>query len=166
MCYSRGLAEYLKRRVETLPKRQRPAYVDTFHSLGIGWGVEPGSDDDSRYWEEFLPGEMVSLAAALPESERFDAIVIDEGQDFAGSWWKAVVAALRHPDNGSLYVFSDEGQRVFARQGRPTVDLMPIPLHENLRNTKQIAGTFSSLAPEQMQIRGQSGVPVDRKSVV
>jgi hypothetical protein len=160
MCYSRGLAEFLKRRVETLPKRQRPAYVDTFHNLGIGWGVEPGSDDDSRYWEEFLPGEMVSLAAGLAESERFDAVVIDEGQDFADSWWDAVIAALREPENGSLYVFSDEGQRVFARQGRPTVDLMPIPLNENLRNTKQIAGTFSSLAPEQMLIRGQSGVPV------
>ncbi|CCG04351.1 nuclease-related domain-containing DEAD/DEAH box helicase [Blastococcus saxobsidens] len=160
MCYSRGLAEFLKRRVETLPKRQRPGYVGTFHNLGIGWGVAPGSDDDSRYWEEFLPAAMVSLAAELPEGERFDAIVIDEGQDFAQSWWDAVLAALRDPDAGSLYVFSDEGQRIFARQGRPTVDLMPIPLNENLRNTKQIAGTFSSLAPEQMRIRGSSGVPV------
>ncbi len=160
MCYSRGLAEFLKRRVEKLPKRQRPFYVDTFHNLGIRWGVEPGSDDDSRYWEEFLPAEMVSLAGQLPESERFDAIVIDEGQDFADSWWNAVIAALRDPDSGSLYVFSDEGQRIFARQGRPTVDLIPIPLNENLRNTKQIAGTFSSLAPEQMLIRGKPGMPV------
>ena len=42
MCYSRGLAEFLKRRVEKLPKRQRPAYVGTFHNLGIGWGVPAG----------------------------------------------------------------------------------------------------------------------------
>ena len=160
MCYSRGLAEFLKRRVEKLPKRQRPAYVGTFHNLGIGWGVPAGSDDDSRYWEEFLPAEMVKLAGALPEERRFDAVVIDEGQDFAQSWWDAVVAALRNPEQGCLYVFSDEGQRIFARQGRPTVELMPIPLNENLRNTKQIAGTFSSLAPEQMRIRGSSGVPV------
>ena len=128
MCYSRGLAEFLKRRVEKPPKRQRPAYVGTFHNLGIDWGVPAGSDDDSRYWEEFLPAEMVKLARALPEEQRFDAIVIDEGQDFAQSWWDAVVAALREPDHGCLYVFSDEGQRIFARQGRPTVELMPIPL--------------------------------------
>ena len=56
-----------------------------------------GSDDDSPYWEEFLPGEMVSLAGALPEAQRFDAIVIDEAQDFAQSWWPAVLAALRSP---------------------------------------------------------------------
>ncbi|MDK3256585.1 NERD domain-containing protein/DEAD/DEAH box helicase [Blastococcus capsensis] len=37
MCYSRGLAEFLRRRVERLPKRQRPVYVGTFHNLGIGW---------------------------------------------------------------------------------------------------------------------------------
>jgi hypothetical protein len=160
MCYSRGLAEFLKRRVGTLRYKERPAYVGTFHNLGIGWGVPEGSDDDSGYWEEFLPGEMVSLAAGLPESERFDAIVLDEAQDFAESWWPAVLAALRDPEHGSLYVFADEGQRVFARQGRPTVDLVPINLSENLRNTKQIAGTFSSHAPALMRIRGRSGVPV------
>jgi hypothetical protein len=160
MCYSRGLAEFLKRRVAGLPKKQRPAYVGTFHYLGIGWGVPAGSDDDSGYWEEFLPARMVSLAAELPPDQRFDAVVIDEGQDFAASWWDAVVAALEHPETGSLYVFSDEGQRIFARQGRPGVDLLPYPLDENLRNSKQIAGTFSSLVPEQMKLRGQPGVPV------
>ncbi len=160
MCYSRGLATYLQRRVEELPKRQRPDYVGTFHSLGIGWGVPAGSDDDSPYWEELLPSRMVSLAAELPDERKFDAVVIDEGQDFAQSWWDAVLAALRNPDRGSLYVFSDEGQRIFARQGRPTVDLLPIPLIENLRNSKQIAGTFSSLAPEGMKVRGRPGVPV------
>jgi superfamily I DNA/RNA helicase len=103
---------------------------------------------------------MRDLAQDLPESERFDAVVIDEAQDFAETWWPAVVAALRDPDRGALYVFADEGQRVFARQGRPTVDLVPINLTENLRNTKQIAGTFSSLAPSQMRIRGGDGVPV------
>src|SRR3954447_4455516 len=41
MCYSRGLAEFLNRRVGTLRHRERPAYVGTFHNLGIGWGVEP-----------------------------------------------------------------------------------------------------------------------------
>ena len=39
------------------------------------------------------------------------------------------------------------GQRIFARPGWPTVELELFPLIENLRNTKQIAGTFSSLAP-------------------
>lgn len=43
---------------------------------------------------------------------------------------------LLRPDSRSLYVFADEGQRVFARQLRPMVDLIPDNLGENLRNTK------------------------------
>ncbi|MGY2001712.1 NERD domain-containing protein [Blastococcus sp. SYSU DS1024] len=160
MCYSRGLAEYLRRRVETWKPKERPAYVGTFHGLGIDWGVTPGSDDDSGYWEEYLPERMVELAGALPVADRFDAIVIDEAQDFAESWWPAVLAALRSPDEGCLYVFADEGQRVFARQGRPPVALTPFDLDENLRNTKQIAGTFGSLTTSQMRYRGGDGVPV------
>lgn len=160
MCYSRGLAEFLSRRVAGLARSQRPAYVGTFHSLGIGWGVLPGSDDDSAYWEQQLPQLMVSMAADRPFIDRFDAIVVDEGQDFAQSWWPAVIAALRDREGGELYVFSDEHQRVFARQGSPPVPLTAFDLNENLRNTKQIAQTFSSLTPSIQRTRGGNGVPV------
>ena len=159
MCYSRGLAEYLTRRVDTFARNQRPAYVGTFHSLGIGWGVPPGSEDDSAYWEEQLPELMVPLAGDRPLFDRFDAIVIDEAQDFAETWWPAVLAALRDPQAGELYVFSDEHQRVFARQGRPDVPLLGLDLSENLRNTKQIAQSFNSLAPALMKLRGGNGLP-------
>lgn len=160
ICYSRGLAAFLSRRVDTLKSGQRPAYAGTFHALGMGWGAPPRSDDDSAYWEDELPKLMLSLATDLPLSERFDAIVVDEAQDFAETWWPAVLACLRDPDGGGLYVFSDENQRVFARQGGPTMPLVAIDLTENLRNTKQIAGTFSSLAPAVMKVRGGTGAPV------
>lgn len=160
MCYSRGLAAYLRRRSDALPAHETPAYVGTFHGLGEIWGAPAGSDDDSDYWERRLPTAMVDLARAIPPDERFDAIVIDEAQDFADAWWPAVLAALRDAEAGSLYVFADEGQRVFARYGRPPVDLLPVSLDENLRNTKQIAQTFGSLAPTQMRYRGGDGVPV------
>ena len=161
VCYSRGLATYLQRRAEQLKPRERPEYVGTFHGLGVDWlGAPPGSDDDSGYWEQRLPEEMVGLAALRPAGERFDAFVVDETQDFADTWWPALVAALRDPTRGGLYVFADEGQRVFARQGRPPVELVPIALDENLRNTKQIAQAFGSLAPLQMRYRGGEGEPV------
>jgi len=40
------------------------------------------------------------------------------------------------------------------------VPLVAFDLNENLRNTKQIAGRFSSLAPAVMRARGGNGVPV------
>ncbi len=125
--------------------RHRPAYVGEFHELGIAWGAERGDDDNSPYWEQELPRQMVARASELPDAELFDAVVIDEAQDFDQAWWPAVLAALRDPENGCLYVFSDEGQRVFMRQGQSPVPLGSYDLKENLRNTKQIGGTFSSL---------------------
>src|SRR3712207_9174047 len=64
---------------------------------------------------------------------------------------------IRRPPRSTLCPYTT---LLRSRQGRPSVGLVPIPLTENLRNTKQIAGTFSSLAPVQMRIRGSSGVPV------
>jgi hypothetical protein len=161
ICYSRGLADYLRHRTSTFPDSERPAYVGTFHGLGTGWlAVPEGRDDDPPYWDRFLPQEMARAAAARPAGERFDAIVVDEAQDFADTWWPAVLAALRDSDIGGLFTFADEGQRVFARQGRPPVSLVPIALSENLRNTRQIARAFDSLAPLRMRYRGGDGAPV------
>ena len=159
-CYSRGLAEYLHRRVAGLRRGERPAYVGTFHGLGQVWGAPTGSDDDSRFWEETLPAEMARLALDLPDDQLFDAVVVDEAQDFADSWWPALLAALRDEDRGGVYVFADEGQRVFARQGRAPLSLVPVLLDENLRNTLPIAQTFGSLTHQQMRYRGGEGDPV------
>lgn len=161
LCYSRGLAHYLRRRVAQLRPREQPAFVGTFHGLGTEWlGAPPGSDDDSDYWELRLPAAMAGLADRRPPTERFDAFVVDEAQDFADAGWPALLASLRDREGGGLTVFADERQRVFARQGRPPVQLVPVPLDENLRNTVQIARTFGSLAPMQMRYRGGDGAPV------
>lgn len=160
LCYSRGLAAFLQRMVATMPRKQRPAYVGGFHGLGHLWGAAGGSDQDSDYWEHRLPAQMLELARALAEGKRFDAIVIDEAQDFADEWWPALLAALKDDETGGLYVFSDEGQRVFARFGQPPVALVPLMLDQNLRNTKQIAETFNSLAPMRMKLFGGDGPSV------
>jgi Nuclease-related domain/UvrD-like helicase C-terminal domain/AAA domain len=159
-CYSRGLASYLKRVTAAWPRNVRPAYVGTFHGLGELWGAPSGSDDDSDFWERRLPEQMVALAGELPPGMRFDSVVVDEAQDFADSWWPALLASLLDPEEGGVYVFSDEGQRVFARQSRPPVALVPILLDDNLRNTVRIAETFAPLVGVRMRYRGDIGVPV------
>jgi Nuclease-related domain/UvrD-like helicase C-terminal domain len=160
VCYSRGLASFVARRVATLQDAERPEYVGTFHNLGVRWGARPLEGATQEYWDDELPVEMLRLAAYLTASEKFDAFVVDEAQDFADSWWPALLAGLRDPANGGLAIFLDEGQRVFGRQGVPPADLTPITLDENLRNTRQIAQTFGSLAPQQMKYAGLDGVPV------
>jgi len=161
VCYSRGLAAFLQRRVKTFPgRRDVPAYVGTFHGLGAEWGAEPGSDDDSDYWERRLPEQMVTLAREQPAGQKFDAIVIDEAQDFADLWWPALLAALKSEEAGPLFAFSDEGQRVFSRYGSAPAQLVPIVLDHNLRNTRQIAESFNTLSAMRMRLLGGDGPDV------
>ncbi|PSL08453.1 nuclease-like protein [Haloactinopolyspora alba] len=156
-CYSRGLAEFLRRTVAAWPRRHRPAYVGEFHALGVQWGAAPGTDDDSDFWERRLPNQMVDLAAELSDGHRFDAVVVAEAQDFAESWWPALLAALRDDESGGVHAFTDDGQRVFQRYGRPPVPLVPLVLDHNLRNTVQIADTFIPLTPMPMRLMGSEG---------
>ena len=166
LCYSHGLASYLKRITAGWSRRQRPAYVGEFHDLGKEWGAEEGPDESERnaateqYFEHDLPAQMLELASALPDGQRFDSIVIDEAQDFADSWWEPILAALADPDTGGIYLYSDEGQRVFDRTGTPPVPLVPLILDHNIRNTRQIATAFGPLVDHPMRFLGGEGPEV------
>ncbi|PND55341.1 nuclease [Mycobacterium sp. ENV421] len=166
LCYSHGLASYLKRITQNWSRRKKPAYVGEFHALGIRWGAPQGPDEALRsettaqFFEHDLPVQMLELANNLPAGQRFDAIVIDEAQDFADNWWDPVLAALKDPESGGIYVFSDEGQRVFDRQGTPPVPLVPLILDHNIRNTRQIASAFQPLVDHPMRSLGGDGPDV------
>lgn len=166
VCYSHGLASFLERVSATWPRRQRPAYVGEFHDLGKQWGAAEGpdesvrTDDTVKFWEHDLPLQMVELARQLEPGHRFDSIVVDEAQDFADAWWDPLLAALKDDETGGIYVFSDEGQRVFDRHGSPPVPLVPLILDHNLRNTRQIANAFQPLVDHPMRFLGGEGPAV------
>jgi Nuclease-related domain/UvrD-like helicase C-terminal domain len=160
LCYSIGLAEYFKRVTADWHRNHRPAFVGTFAELGRLWGAPDGDRTNSDFWESHLPRTMTDLAQQLPPGQRFDSIIVDEAQDFADSWWTPLVGALRDEEQGGLFVYSDENQRIFARFGRPPVPLIPLVLDHNLRNTKQIHASFGPLAPSRMYARGGDGPSV------
>ena len=166
LCYSHGLASYLKRITSRWSRRQQPGYVGEFHDLGIAWGADKGPDESERsvaseqFFEHDLPAQMLELANNLADGHRFDSIIIDEAQDFADSWWEPLLAALHDPETGAIYVFSDEGQRVFDRKGTPPVPLVPLILEQNIRNTRQIARAFEPLVDHPMRLLGADGPEV------
>jgi len=166
ICYSHGLASYLERLTATWSYKERPGYVGEFHALGQRWGATEWPDESIRntdtvqFWEHDLPRHMAVLASELPLRDRFDAVVVDEAQDFADDWWGPLLAALRDEETGGIYVFGDEGQRVFDRQGVPPVQLVPLVLDHNLRNTRQIADSFTPLVGQRMRLLGGEGPEV------
>ena len=168
LCYSRGLSRYLARITDGWDAGDRPAYIGTFHRLASLWGVKPPKDAPTEWWEVESAEALRAVAEALPADRRFDAVIVDEAQDFGAAWWPAVLATLVDPDAGGLVVFADQDQGVFDRDVSALPTLTPLNLSVNLRNSEPIARCAEALASDPVDHLGVSGpeiilidVPID-----
>ena len=154
VCYSRGLARWLAKAVEAMPPElNHRITVRTFHSLAVQLGVQVPDHTDESWWVDELPRLMMPLVSA-----RYDALVVDESQDFADSWWPPLLALLRREQ---VFVVGDDEQTVFAgRRGRPDLQMFQLELKENVRNTAEIAAVVNPLARHRMNVLGGEGAPV------
>ena len=70
---------------------------------------------------------------------RYDAMVVDEAQDFCGHWWVALDSLFRDPAERVYYVFHDPNQNLFRRAVSLPFNDPRMVLDVNCRNTRQIA---------------------------
>jgi hypothetical protein len=82
--------------------------------------------------------EYSDLISDLPDVQKYDLVIVDEGQDFTEDW--AFCANLMVKDSGSLYVFYDENQNIFNHTfgEKFFIDAPPFVLRYNIRNTANI----------------------------
>ena len=107
-------------------RKHRPAFVGTFHEFGKQWGAPDGDRTDSDFWEETLPdadgrprgGRCRTAGSTTRSSSTRRRTSPTPG---GGPCSKS----LRDEEEGGLYVYSDENQRIFARFGRPPVPARP-----------------------------------------
>ncbi len=157
VCYSYGLAQLLQRSAETWPAQERPAFVGTFHYLAAVWGITPPEHALSEWWLEECPRLMLVEAMGLADDERFDTIIVDEGQDFLATWWQALTTSLRDPEQGGLFVFGDMDQNLFDRDELRALGLATARLTRNMRNARpiaELAGLLSSSKSRHLGIEG------------
>lgn len=87
-------------------------------------------------WDHYFP---IAMAYALDVvDERYEAIVVDEGQDFGEEYWLPIEMLLRDGNTSPLYIFYDENQDVYTRASTFPADASPITLSFNCRNTRAI----------------------------
>jgi len=137
-CYNIPLANYLAQHV--------PENVDVFnfHNLCKVLIEEadiyaPPPRDREEYYNNFLPEQALDAIAEL--GPQYDAIIVDEGQDFREEWWVVLMSLLHDEKEGILYVFFDDNQMLYeGRTPLPNFLHMPPPLSltRNCRNTQSI----------------------------
>lgn len=137
-CYNKPLAFDVKRGVYKHDKLT----IAHFHSLCMTLVREvkyklPSYEDDDQLYDHVLPEALFEIMSEHP-NRRFDAIIIDEGQDFQDHWWTAIEASLCK--GGKLRVFADNNQNVYGadRNLIKDIEAVPVDLTSNFRNTKSI----------------------------
>jgi DNA helicase IV len=88
------------------------------------------------YFDVILPEALLDAAGKI--GRVYDAIIVDEGQDFQENYWIALESLLK--EDGYLYIFFDNNQNLFGGLGDfgGLITEPPFSLFQNCRNTKAI----------------------------
>jgi hypothetical protein len=113
--------------------------------------LAPGGDSFDATWSEYSSPTSEQLQAALEsleslESPPYQAVIVDEGQDFEDDWWQVVEACLP-AEGGILYVFFDERQSLLPYRLNIPPAGWPLSLSKNCRNAGRIYDVMRSLSP-------------------
>ncbi len=135
LVYNRLLAEFLGRVLADAPGVTATGFHAFCHQIcavaGVTPPTPPAGDDARTYWVERFPDFAFEQLDRFPD--RFDAVIVDEGQDFRANWW-AMVELLLHPE-GRLVVFYDPNQDIFGAGAAIPIDAPPALLTRNCRST-------------------------------
>ena len=98
----------------------------------------PSKDDQvavRHVLELALPAKAIGWAESLEDEDRWDAILVDEAQDFMPGWWSALKAALPRDGSGEALICADRQQNVYGVE----------PWTENVMNGAGFRGRWVTL---------------------
>jgi hypothetical protein len=124
------------------------------------WESHPRTGDD--FWRLELPSHLFDIPRErLPQ---FDAIIVDEGQDFKPEWFEFLQLLLVPGEDTHFTVFLDEHQDIFNHWKHFPCSPPPARkvLTKNCRNTRKIIDCLKTSYPTEMTpFEGSpSGTPV------
>lgn len=165
LCYNRPLKDWLQ---DAVPESfGENLVIDTYHGLADelckAAGVplwEMGNPKAQDFWTDVAPEALMQACDQLGSEYKFDAVIVDEGQDFQDLWWTSLDSVFRDPGNkGCYYVFYDPKQNLYVDNPSFPGELgKPFELPENCRNTVRIAAHCAALVGYENRYR--EGAPI------
>jgi len=152
LCFNRTLANKIRYEFD---RNETLIEVATFHSFArkiidiydAKWWKDNSSSGD--FWELDVPVKLEECLSFY--EDKFDAIIIDEGQDFKEFWFE-LIFSLGTKDAGK-YIFMDEMQDIFGHFTKiPNEEtFIKYNLPENCRNTKTIVSYLSEVISKKIK---------------
>ncbi len=102
----------------------------------LDYQVPEAVSEQMEFYEEIAPMLLEDSLKAVPD--RFDCVLVDEGQDFRLEWLQALERLLDPGGRDVFHVYYDEQQNVYGKELRFPFEAPPHSLRYNLRSTGNI----------------------------
>jgi len=106
-------------------------------------------------WEQHHIPDDAELEQAfdrlVQSNQVYEAIIVDEGQDFHELWWTLIEAALSSLEHGILYIFYDDFQRLHTHKTTYPIAHAPFELTHNIRNSGNVFQIVQDLYPNYVE---------------
>ena len=154
VCFNHPLAERLKAR---LPAEGRVStiqalFVDFLESIGQAPSFD-NADHDPDFWTKIQERAQNSILNTekeqLPEQWRFDALIVDEGQDFEQEWLETLRVLL--PDDADILWLEDPAQNIYAKPPIQMDGFVGYRCPVNYRSPESIARFIQDTLPFQFE---------------
>ncbi|QOL50239.1 nuclease-related domain-containing DEAD/DEAH box helicase [Massilia litorea] len=134
VCFNKKLAESLRNRNPDLASN-----ITSVDKFFMEFCQHPAiSGEPSHFFKEALPEQAFGQAAMCDDDDKYDAIIVDEGQDFGDLRLYALLELLRPGDSGWV-IFTDRRQDLFKVGGGDAFGADVIfKLYHNCRNTVRV----------------------------
>ena len=137
VCFNRLLADHIG---HIAPGRAR---IASFHELCVDHFSQTQGAPDFNAADIFETLSKTYCEAADGLPEKYDLIIIDEGQDFDPAWVASLLPQLRQ--TGRLYLFEDESQRLYERDAFDLADAVSLVCNDNFRSPRALCSVINAL---------------------
>lgn len=166
ICYNRELGiEINHNMTEFRETLEDPSLltVSSFHAYAnvlLGDNAPKNADNQPSEWWRNHHAELI-LANLETITQRFDTIIVDEGQDFHSLWFSVLDNLLADKTNSRLLVMSDEAQAIYAEAPELQPNIATLLLDKNVRNTNKIANLVRRLGGAEVTTGMTPGQDID-----
>lgn len=161
VCYNVPISEDIAQRLD-----DTEIVVSNFHGLAERLlnplGFEVPESPTSEWWEAVPAMEMIRQIERIPE--RFDAIIVDEGQDFRPLWLEALNVLFRKDGPHRLFMLADPEQAIYGGPWTPPENMFKLELVTNLRSTRAIGRHIRKIGGAAPNQQAPEGAPVVEKT--
>ncbi|MBB4255510.1 nuclease-related domain-containing DEAD/DEAH box helicase [Rhizobium sp. BK008] len=150
-CFNSELAKWIREEMgDDLVENGGKITVQNFHRLASDLCKQADIEfianaaDPARWWDEKAPDLLAEAAMELyGDGPPFDALVVDEAQDFSPGWWDALDYLCDRGD--PVWAFLDKAQSLRREPVEPPLEgAFRVTLDVNCRNTRRIVACANS----------------------